>query len=73
MNADEVIERYKALPADQREKVQAYVRLNLESGQLPGEQLGEIAQKMYDAKDPAEVKRYEDEFIRGFYGDAPHA
>jgi hypothetical protein len=73
MSAAEIIEQIKRLPEDEREIVRSYARERLEPGQLPGHELGKIAQKMIDAKDPVEAKRYEDEFIRGFYGDVPHA
>jgi hypothetical protein len=73
MSAAEIIEQIKRLPEEEREIVRSYARERLEPGQLPGRELQGIAQKMLDAKDPAEAKRYEDEFVRGFYGDAPHA
>ena len=37
--------------------------------QLPAEELVVIAEKMIEAKDPAQKKRLEDELTRGFYGD----
>lgn len=73
MSAAEIMQEIDRLPEDEREKLRTYAKVRLEPGQLPGHQLAEIAQKMYDAKDPAEAKRHEDEFIRGFYGNAPHA
>ena len=73
MSAAEIIEQIKRLPPDERERVRNFARENLEPGQLPGEEIGELAQKMIDAKDSAEAKRLEDEIVRGFYGNVPHA
>ena len=73
MSAAEIIEQIKQLPQEEREKVTKFARENLDEGQLPGEEIGKLVQKMIDAKDPAEAKRLEDEIVRGFYGNVPHA
>ena len=39
--------------------------------QLPGEKLSELAQRMADSDDPAEVEKLKAEITRGFYGAWP--
>jgi hypothetical protein len=73
VSAAEIMNQIERLPLDEREKLRNYARERLEPGQLPGRELAILIQKMYDATDPAEKKRLEDEIVRGFYGDAPHA
>jgi len=73
MSALEIIKEIRSLPSDEQEKVKRFVRENLGPGQISGEEIEALAQKMVDAKDPAEAKRLEDEIVRGFYGDVPHA
>ena len=73
MSAAEIIEQIKRLPPDEREKVCNFARERLDAGQLPADQIGVLVQKMIDAKDPAESRRLEDEIVRGFYGNVPHA
>ena len=36
--------------------------------QLPGKKLSELAQRMADSDDPAEVEKLKAEITRGFYG-----
>ncbi|HUS36967.1 MAG TPA: hypothetical protein VM680_16600 [Verrucomicrobiae bacterium] len=73
MSAAEIIEQIKRLPPEERERVRNFARENLDDGQLPAEEIGKLVQKMIDAKDPVEAKRLEDEIVRGFYGNVPHA
>ena len=73
MSAAEIIEQIKRLPAEEREKVRNFVRLDLLPGQLTGEELAALGERMISTKDPAEAKRLEDEMVRGFYGSVPHA
>ena len=69
MNAAEIIERIQRLPEAEKEKVRRFARLNLERGQLAGEQLGALAKRMIEMGDPKEADRLEQEIIRGFYGE----
>jgi hypothetical protein len=73
MTGLEIIKEIRSLPVSEQDKVRRFVRENLEPGQLSGEELGVLVQKMIDATDPAEAKRLQDEIVRGFYGDGPHA
>jgi hypothetical protein len=70
MSAVEIIQEIHRLPDAEKQKVKRFALLNLEPGQLSGEQLGALAQRMVDAKDPAEADRLQEEIVRGFYGEA---
>jgi hypothetical protein len=69
MSAVEIIEQIQRLPEGEKEKVRRFARLNLEPGQLAGEQMRALAQQMIETADPKEADRLEQEIIRGFYGD----
>jgi hypothetical protein len=73
MSAAEIIEQIRRLPAEERERVRNFTRLNLAPGQLTGEELAALGERMIATEDPAEAKRLEDEMVRGFYGEIPHA
>jgi hypothetical protein len=73
VSAAEIIEQIRRLPAEEREKVRNFVRLDLPPGQITGEEIAALGEKMISTKDPAEAKRLEDEMVRGFYGSVPHA
>ena len=70
MSALEIIEQIQRLPEAEQEKVKRFARLNLEPGQLSGEQIGALARRMVETNDPKEADRLEREIIRGFYGHA---
>lgn len=72
MSASDVIEEIKRLPRVEREKVIKFAREEV-TGQLSPEEIGELTRRMVEAKDPAEAARLEEEIVRGFYGDEPHA
>jgi len=73
LSATEIIEEIKRLPLAERERVRNFARERLDDGQLPAEDIGRLVQQMIDATDPAEKKRLEEEIVRGFYGNVPHA
>lgn len=50
-------------------KVLGYA-VKLEARPLSSAELGELAQRMIDAKTPGEGDRLQEELVRGFYGDA---
>jgi hypothetical protein len=70
MSALEIIEQIQRLPEEEQEKVKRFARLDLEPGQLSGEQIGALARQMIETNDPKEADRLEQEIIRGFYGHA---
>jgi hypothetical protein len=73
MTAAAVIEEIKHLPRAEQSRVIQFVNELARRRQLTGEELGELARKMVETKDPTEAKRLQDEIVRGFYGDEPHA
>ena len=73
MTATAVIEEINRLPRDEQSRVIRFVRELARERQLTGEELGDLARQMVEAKDPAEADRLKDEIVRGFYGDKPHA
>ena len=73
MTAVEIIEEIKRLPRDEQNRVIAFARIAGENPQLSPEELGRLAQRMVETKDPAEADRLQEEVVRGFYGGKPHA
>lgn len=73
MTATAVIEEIKQLPREEQSHVIHFVHELERKRQLTPEELGELTRQMVEAKDPAEAKRLEEELVRGFYGDEPHA
>ena len=69
MTATGVIEEIKQLsPAEQSRVIRFAVELARER-QLSGEKLSELAQRMADSDNPAEVQKLREEIHRGFYGN----
>jgi hypothetical protein len=69
MTATAVIEEIKQLsPSEQSRVIRFAVELARER-QLPGEKLSELARRMADSDNPAEVQKLREEIHRGFYGD----
>jgi hypothetical protein len=73
VTAVEIIEAIKQLPREEQVKVVDLARQVVESRRLSPEELGVLAQRMVEAKDPAEADRLQDEIMRGFYGSESHA
>ena len=73
MSATQVIEEIKHLsPAEQAEVIRFTFQL-ARKRQLTGEELGELANQMVEAKDPVVASQLREEIVRGFYGGEPHA
>lgn len=72
MTSSEVIAEIKRMPAEERLKVIHYTRL-VENDQLTIDELEPILKAMVEATDPAEKDRLKEEFLRGYYGNEPHA
>ena len=69
MTATAVIDEIKQLsPGEQSRVIQFAFELARER-QLPGKELSELAQRMADSDNPAEVKILREEIHRGFYGE----
>ena len=73
MTAVEIIEEIKRLPQDEQSRVIEFARHAGEDRQLSPEELGRLAQRMVEAKDPAEADRLQEAIERGFYGGQSHA
>jgi hypothetical protein len=69
MTATGVIEEIKHLPRAEQSRVIQFAFELARERQLPGKVLSELAQKMADSSDPAEVERLKAEIARGFYGE----
>jgi hypothetical protein len=73
MTARAVIEEIEQLPPEEQSRVIQFVNELARKRQLTGKELGELARRMVEAKDPAEADRLQEEIVRGFYGGEPHA
>jgi len=73
VTAVEIIEEIKRLPREEQVKVAEFARQVAENPLLSPEELGELARRMVEAKDPAEADRLQEEIERGFYGGQSHA
>lgn len=69
MTATGVIEEIKHLPRVEQSRVIQFAFELARTCQLPGEKLSELAQRMVESGDPAEVERLKAEITRGFYGE----
>lgn len=69
MSAIQVIEEIKHLSRAEQSRVLQFAFELARERQLPGKQLAELAQRMADSDNPAEVKQLRDEIHRGFYGE----
>jgi hypothetical protein len=69
MKAAEVIEEIRHLdPHEQAEVINFAIDL-ARRRQLSAEELGKLADRLADSKDPAEIARLKSAMTRGFYGE----
>ena len=73
MTATAVIEEIEQLPPEEQSRVIQFSIELARKRQLTGKELGELARRMVETKDPAEADRLQEEIVRGFYGGKPHA
>jgi len=73
MTAVEIIEEIKRLPKTEQTRVFNFARNAGANRKLTPDELGALAKRMVEAKDPAEAGRLQAEIVRGFYGDEPDA
>ena len=73
MTAVEIIEEIKRLPEAEQNQVIEFARTSGAHGALSPDELGGLAKRMVEAKDPAEADRLQAEIVRGFYGGQSHA
>ena len=69
MTASAVIEEIKQLPPEEQSRVIQYALELARRRQLTGKELGELAQRMVNSDDPAEVQKLREDIHRGFYGE----
>ena len=73
MTAVEIIEEIKRLPMDEQTKVIEFARKTGGDRRLSPDELGQLARRMVEAKDPAEAGRLQEQIVRGFYGGQSRA
>ena len=73
MTAAAVIEEIEQLPPEEQSRVIQFAIELARKRQFTGKELGELARRMVETKDPAEADRLQEEIVRGFYGGEPHA
>ena len=73
MTAFEIIEEIKRLPQAEQNRVLEFARHAGETRPLSPEELGQLAERMAETRDPLEADRLQEEIVRGFYGGQPHA
>jgi len=73
MTAAEVIAEIERLPREEKTKVLNYARHASSSGRLTPEEADLLAEQMAATRDRDEARRLQEEIIRGFYGNEPHA
>ena len=69
MKAAEVIEEIKQLQPDEQAQVIQFAVELARRRQLSAKELGDMAERLAQATDPAEVARLKSAMTRGFYGE----
>ncbi len=69
VTATSVIEEIKQLPRAEQSRVIRFAFELARERQLSGDKLAELAQRMAEAKDPAEAQKLREEIHHGFYGE----
>lgn len=69
MTATGVIEEIKHLSPGEQSRVIRFAMELARERQLSGEKLSELARRMADSDNPAEVQKLREEIHRGFYGE----
>ena len=69
MTATKVIEEIDDLPPDEHAKVIQHAFELARHRQLTAEELGEMAERLAESTDPAEIIRLKSAMTRGFYGN----
>jgi hypothetical protein len=74
MTAAEVIAEIERLPREEKTKVLDYARQALSRPRkLTPEEADALAERLTATRDREEARRLQEEIVRGFYGDEPHA
>jgi len=73
VTAAQIIDEIKRLPEQEQAKVIEFARQRGGVRPLSPEELGALAKRMVETRDPAEADRLQEEIVRGFYGGESHA
>ncbi len=69
MTAAKVIEEIDELPPDEQAKVIQHAFQLARQRQLSADELGQMAERLAESNDPAEIIRLKSALTRGFYGE----
>ena len=69
MTATAVIDEIKQLTPGEQSRVIQFAFELARKRQRPGKELSELARRMADSDNPAEVQKLREEIHRGFYGE----
>ena len=69
MTAAKVIEEINELPPDEQAKVIQHAFQLARQRQLSADELGQMAERLAESNDPAEIIRLKSAMTRGFYGE----
>jgi hypothetical protein len=69
MTAAKVIEELEQLPPDEQAKVIQHAFELARKRQLSADELGDLADRLANTDDPAEIVRLKSAMTRGFYGE----
>ena len=69
MTAAKVIEEIDDLPPDEQAKVIQHAFELARHRQLSADELGEMAERLAESNDPADIIRLKSAMTRGFYGE----
>jgi hypothetical protein len=69
MTAAKVIQEIMHLPRDEQSRVIEFAFELARKRQLSGDELSDLAQRLVNSDNPAEVEKLKSEITRGFYGD----
>jgi TilS substrate binding domain len=69
VTAANVIEEIKQMPPDEQVEVIRFAVELAKTRQLTAQELGQLAEQLAEAKDPAEIVRLKSAMTRGFYGE----
>jgi hypothetical protein len=69
MTVSQIIREIDCLPPAELAEVVRHTKQLDKRRPLSPKELGELAQRMVDAEDPAEGDRLQEELVKGFYGE----
>ena len=73
MTATKIIKEIKRLPPEEQAEVIVFAAELARTHKLSGQQLSDLAKRMAESDDPAEVQKLRETIARGFYGSGSHA